>query len=102
MVTQVDKQNPAVVTDPVDPARQAHSLAHVGGVQIGASMAAKGVHRIIPQCCRGRADTPPLTKEVKARDRFEDTPRRYAPDDCPAAHLSAMFFSNYRDAVPAA
>ena len=46
MVAQVNEQHTPMVAHPVDPARQADLMAHMGGVQGGAGMAAIGVHRI--------------------------------------------------------
>ena len=44
MVAQVDKQHAAMVAHPVDPARKAHGLAHMGSIQVGTGMAAIGMH----------------------------------------------------------
>ena len=53
MVAQVDEQHAPVVAHPVDPPGKANVLPCIGGAQIGAGMAAKGVHRWLPdRVCR--------------------------------------------------
>src|SRR5690606_12807656 len=44
VVAQVDEEHAAVVPHAVHPARQPNGLARVGRVQVGAGMAAVGVH----------------------------------------------------------
>ncbi len=54
MVAQVDEQDAPVVADPVHPAGKADGLAHMGGVEVGAGMAAIGVHGSSPEwVCSG-------------------------------------------------
>ena len=65
MIPQVDEQQPPVIAHPVHPARQAHIVAHIGFVQIGASMAAIGVHGGSLGVQKLPADTPAHAKEVK-------------------------------------
>jgi flagellar basal body rod protein FlgC len=49
MVAQVDEQDAPVVADPVHPTGKADGLAHMGGVEVGAGMAAIGVHGSSPE-----------------------------------------------------
>jgi hypothetical protein len=44
MVAQVDEEHPAVVADPMHPARKAHRLPHVRTGQGGTGMAAIAMH----------------------------------------------------------
>ena len=71
MVAQVNEQHAPMVAHPVDPARQADLMAHMGGVQGGAGMAAIGVHHL--PLCGGwnwfAADTHGPAREVKGKRR---------------------------------
>ncbi len=49
VIAQIDEQDAAVIADPVDPARQANGLAHVGFIKVSAGMAAESVHRVSPR-----------------------------------------------------
>src|SRR6185312_8592828 len=48
MIAQVDEDQPAMVTPPVDPARQTDSLADVGPAKLAAGMGTIGVHGAKP------------------------------------------------------
>jgi len=61
VVAQIDKQDPPVVAHTVHPALQANILSDVVLGQLGAGVAAKGVHGVIllGMCIwKVRADTP--------------------------------------------
>ena len=54
VIAQIDKQHPAMISDPVDPAGKTDGLAFVGQTQITASMATVGMHSrssILVQMC---------------------------------------------------
>ena len=53
MIAQINEQDAAMIAHPVHPAGKPDRLAHVGFVQIGASVAAIGVHGIILQAHEG-------------------------------------------------
>ena len=44
VIAQVDEQDATVVTYPMDPARKTNGVTDIGFVQVGAGMAAIGVH----------------------------------------------------------
>ena len=46
MIAQIDEQKPAMIAHAVDPTGKTHGLAYIGFIQIGASMAAVGVHGV--------------------------------------------------------
>jgi len=62
MVAQVDEEHPAMIALAVDPARQPHRLADVGGAQLCASMGAVGVHGrgLLPSVWRSGKIAPAL------------------------------------------
>ena len=67
MIAKIDEEHPPVIAHAMDPARKADGLTGVGGAQICAGMAAKGMHGRLPgsRIAYSRADTPVERAKVK-------------------------------------
>ena len=72
MIAQVNKQNTAVIADPMHPAGQANGLADLRSGQRGAAVGAIGMHgaRFLQGVCECRAGTQFYTYEVKGHRSF--------------------------------
>ena len=75
-----------MVAHPVHPARQAHRPADVAGAELGAGVAAVGMHREAPRGGSG-ADTPRAPRRCQAvhQPRRQKPPQRVADEEPPLA-----------------